>query len=156
MFEKHGFRDIDFEGVDNEVKKTQVGLFFGSFNPVHVGHCILANFMLEFTCLDEVWLVVSPQNPLKESRELLDDDIRLKMVEMAFSGFEKIRVSDIEFGMPKPSYTIDTLEKLERENPGCEFTLIIGGDNWSQFSQWKDYRRICSEYSILIYPRLGE
>ncbi len=138
------------------MKKKQIGVFSGSFNPVHTGHCILANFMLEFTFLDEVWPVVTPQNPLKNSQHLLDDVIRLKMAEMAFSDFDKIRVSDIEFEMPRPSYTIDTLERLEIENPDCEFALIIGGDNWSRFHRWKDYGKILSKYKILIYPRLGE
>jgi nicotinate-nucleotide adenylyltransferase len=111
--------------------------------------------MREFTYLDEVWFVVTPHNPLKEAENLLDDDIRLEMVQIALRDFENLQVSDVEFRMQRPSYTIDTLKKLSDENPDAEFTLIIGSDNWKIFDQWKDYERLRREYQILIYPRMG-
>lgn len=138
------------------MKKQQIGIFSGSFNPIHVGHVILANFMSEFTYLDEVWLLVSPLNPLKDSDDLLDDDIRLEMTKLATEGFDRLKVSDIELHMPLPSYTIDTLTKLSEEHPDKEFTLIIGGDNWTNFSLWKEYKTLLRDYKLLIYPRLGE
>ncbi len=137
------------------MKKKQVGIFSGSFNPVHVGHLILANYMREFTYLDEVWFVVTPHNPLKSAADLLDDDIRLEMMKIAVRDYDNLIVSDVEFDMPKPSYTIDTLTKLSAVNPDSEFTLIIGGDNWIKFPRWKENERLVKEYKILIYPRLG-
>lgn len=136
--------------------KKQIGIFSGSFNPVHIGHLVLANYMREFTYLDEVWFVVTPHNPLKETNSLLADDIRLKMMKLALQDFDNLKVSDVEFDMPKPSYTIDTLIKLRTENLDSEFTLIIGGDNWIKFPRWKDNERLAKEFKILIYPRLGE
>ncbi|MEA4950777.1 MAG: nicotinate (nicotinamide) nucleotide adenylyltransferase [Petrimonas sp.] len=138
------------------MKIKQVGIFSGSFNPIHIGHLILANYMLEFTYLDEVWFVVSPHNPLKETKSLLSDDIRLEMVRLAVMDFDDMIVSDVEFDMPEPSYTIDTLTKLKTENPRLEFTLLIGGDNWTKFYRWKDHERLVKEFKILIYPRRGE
>ena len=137
------------------MKKKQIGIFSGSFNPVHVGHLILANYMREFTYLDEVWFVVTPQNPLKSAADLLDDDIRLKMTELGLADFDNINVSDIEFHLPTPSYTIDTLTKLSALHPDSEFTLIIGADNWVKFPRWKENARLVKEYKILVYPRLG-
>jgi nicotinate-nucleotide adenylyltransferase len=138
------------------MKKKQIGIFSGSFNPIHVGHVILGSYMCEFTCLDEVWFVVTPQNPLKNADALLDDDIRLKMTQLALSNFENLKVSDVEFHLPRPSYTIDTLAFLKNSNPDTEFTLIIGGDNWTNFHKWKAYEQLRREYKIFIYPRLGE
>ncbi|MDR0334180.1 MAG: nicotinate-nucleotide adenylyltransferase [Dysgonamonadaceae bacterium] len=138
------------------MKKKQIGIFSGSFNPIHVGHLILGNYMCEFTHLDEVWFVVSPHNPLKNTDELLDDDVRLQMTRLALSDFENLKVSDIEFHLPRPSYTIDTLTFLKNNYPDAEFTLIIGGDNWMNFHQWKAYEQLRREFPIFIYPRLNE
>ncbi len=136
--------------------KKQIGIFSGSFNPIHVGHMMLANYMQQFTYLDEVWIVVTPQNPLKKLSELLDDDVRLVMTKLATDNYDNLNVCDIEFKMPIPSYTIDTLHQLSSQYTDCEFTLIIGGDNWENFHKWKDYQTILKEYKIIIYPRLGD
>lgn len=138
------------------MKRKQIGVFSGSFNPIHVGHIILASYIKEFTDIDEVWLVVSPQNPLKDANTLLDDAARLEMANIAIEDFEGIKVSQVEFDMPKPSYTIDTLNKLAAENPEADFTLIIGADNWNDFHRWKDYKLLLATYKVMIYPRAGE
>jgi nicotinate-nucleotide adenylyltransferase len=111
--------------------------------------------MKEFTFLDEVWLVVSPRNPLKKAENLLNNELRLKMARMAVEDYNGMKVSDIEFHMPLPSYTIDTMTKLTHDNPDKEFTLIMGGDNWSNLPRWKNYERLQHEFKMLIYPRLG-
>ena len=134
----------------------RVGVFSGSFNPIHIGHLILANYICEFTDLDEVWFVVTPHNPLKEAGDLLDDALRLKMVQLALEEFDRMKVSDVEFHLPRPSYTIDTLTKLASEHPDKNFTLIIGGDNWKQFHKWKESEKLINNYRLFVYPRLGE
>ena len=138
------------------MQKKQIGIFSGSFNPIHIGHVMLGSYMCEFTHLDEVWFVVSPHNPLKNAGDLLDDDIRLQMTRLALEKIENLKVSDVEFHLPRPSYTIDTLRFLKKNNPDTEFTLIIGGDNWNDFHKWKSYEQLREEFPILIYPRLGE
>ncbi len=130
-----------------------IGLFFGSFNPIHLGHVNLAEFIFEFSGVDEIWFVVSPQNPLKENKTLVEEHHRLKMVELAIEGKEYLKTSDIEFSLPKPSYTIDTLQNLREKYPEDNFILIIGSDNVAIFDQWKNYETILEEYSILVYPR---
>lgn len=135
---------------------VRIGIFSGSFNPVHAGHLILANYLCEFTDMDEVWFVVTPHNPLKEAGDLLDDDMRLEMTRLALEEFDRMKVLDVEFHMPRPSYTIDTLARLAKEHPGKDFILIIGGDNWKQFHRWKEYGQLISNYPILVYPRQGE
>lgn len=133
----------------------RIGLFGGSFNPIHYGHIRLARQLLALAALDEVWFVVSPQNPLKQQNDLLDDDLRLQMVEMALQREKGLRASDIEFRLPRPSYTWNTLQKLRQEHPGDEFTLLIGGDNWERFPLWYRADDIVRNYNIVVYPRTG-
>ncbi|MBS1764050.1 MAG: nicotinate-nucleotide adenylyltransferase [Bacteroidetes bacterium] len=133
----------------------KVGLFFGSFNPVHNGHMIIANYFAEFSDLGQVWFVVSPHNPLKAAGSLLNDYQRLQLVEMAIGDYRKIRLSKIEFGLPKPSYTINTLAHLQEKFPKHEFVLIMGSDNLHTFHKWKNYEQILQYYSIYVYPRPG-
>lgn len=131
----------------------KIGLFFGSFNPIHIGHLIIANTMLETTDLDEVRFVVSPQNPHKKRNTLLHEFDRLYMVERAISENYKLKGEDVEFRMPVPSYTIDTLTYLTDKNPDKEFVLIIGGDNLQHFQKWKNYEQILENYELYVYPR---
>jgi nicotinate-nucleotide adenylyltransferase len=131
----------------------KTGLFFGSFNPIHIGHMIIANFMLEHTDLDEVWLVVSPHNPLKKKATLANDYERLHMVNLAINDNFKLKASNIEFNLPKPSYTMDTLTYLTEKYPKRNFTLIMGGDNLKTFHKWKNYELILENYRIFVYRR---
>ncbi len=133
----------------------KTGLFFGSFNPVHTGHLIMASYMANYTALHEVWLVVSPHNPLKEKSGLSNMYDRLEMARLATENTEHIRVSDIEFGLPQPSYTIDTLIYLQEKYPEKEFVLIMGADNLVSFKKWKNYEVILKNYHIYVYPRPG-
>lgn len=128
---------------------------FGSFNPIHSGHLILANYMAEFTDLDEVWFVVSPQNPLKKKAGLLADIHRLALVRLAVEDQQKLKVTDIEFKMPRPSYTIDTLTWLSDKYPEHKFVMICGTDIFSHFHKWKNYREILHQYQLYVYPRPG-
>lgn len=130
-----------------------IGLFFGSFNPIHLGHTQLAEYIFEYSGVDEIWYIVSPRNPLKEQSELIDEHLRFRLIEMATEGKDYLKVSDIEFNMPKPSYTINTLQALSEKYPEDNFILLIGSDNMQIFDQWKDYQTILNEYSILVYPR---
>lgn len=131
----------------------KIGLFFGSFNPIHVGHLIIANTMAHTTDLEQVWFVVSPQNPFKKNKSLLHEFDRLKMVELAISDNPKFKATDVEFSMPKPSYTIDTLTVLAEKYPQHEFMLIMGEDNLVQFENWKNYDKILEYYQLYVYPR---
>lgn len=130
-------------------------LFFGSFNPIHVGHLIIANSMLQQEGLDEVWLVVSPQNPLKERATLLDDQYRLEMVRRAVADNPRLKVCDIEMHLPLPSYTVVTLDALQEKYPEREFCLIMGSDNLATFTRWRNYEYILEHYRLLVYPRPG-
>ena len=131
----------------------RVGLYFGSFNPIHIGHLIIANHFVEFTDLDELWFVVSPQNPLKKKQSLLDDTHRLAMVKIAIDDNPKFKASDIEFDMPQPSYTIDTLTYLTEEYADNDFVLIMGEDNLQSIEKWKNYELLLKNYSVYVYPR---
>lgn len=133
----------------------KIGIYSGSFNPVHIGHLALANYLCEFEGVDEVWFLVTPHNPLKEQGELMDDEQRLRLVQLAVEGYPRFRASDFEFHLPRPSYSIHTLEALRRSYPETEFTLIIGSDNWLCFDRWFEAKRIVSEFGLLIYPRPG-
>lgn len=133
----------------------KIGLFFGSFNPIHAGHLIIANYLAHHADLDQVWLVVSPHNPLKSKSDLVNMYDRLEMVRLATELAEKIRVSDIEFKLPQPSYTIDTLTHLKERYPEHQFTLIMGADNLKSLKRWKNYELLLRDYSILVYPRPG-
>lgn len=135
------------------MKKT--GLFFGSFNPIHVGHLIIANSMLTGSELEEVWFVVSPQNPLKERSTLLADYHRLQMVRVAIEENYKMRACDVEFHLPIPSYTVVTLAHLGELYPDREFSLIMGSDNLDNFHRWRNYEHILENYEIFVYPRPG-
>jgi nicotinate-nucleotide adenylyltransferase len=132
-----------------------VGLFFGSFNPVHIGHMALANYMLEFVPFDEVWFVLSPQNPFKDKSILLDQSHRLVLLNIAIDDHPKMRASTIEFNLPKPSYTINTLVHLEEKHPHHKFALLLGQDNLKNFAKWKNYEEILRKYHLYIYPRPG-
>lgn len=133
----------------------KVGLFFGSFNPIHVGHVIIANHMVEFTDLDEVWLVVSPQNPFKTKASLLHQNHRLELVFRATEDYLKIKPSDIEFQLPQPSYTSTTLAYLEEKYPQHQFALIMGADNLVSLHKWHNSKWLMDSFSIYVYPRLG-
>ncbi|HOP14107.1 MAG: nicotinate (nicotinamide) nucleotide adenylyltransferase [Lentimicrobium sp.] len=132
------------------------GLFFGSFNPIHFGHLCIAEFLVEFGGLKEVWFIVSPHNPLKDKATLLSDQYRLEMVEAAIENDERFRVSDIEFRMPRPSYTIDTLARLSEQHPDRQFVLIAGTDVLPSFHKWKNYEQLLDQYRLMIYPRHGD
>lgn len=136
------------------MKKT--GLFFGSFNPIHMGHLILGNYILENTNMDELWFVVSPQNPFKDKKSLLNDHNRLDMVQRAVQNYPKMRASNVEFALPKPSYTIDTLAFLHEKFPDNSFALIMGEDNLAGLSKWKNAELLVKNHQIIVYPRLFE
>lgn len=133
----------------------KIGLFFGSFNPIHMGHLIIANLAYESTEIDEVWFVVSPQNPFKKNNNLLHEFDRIDMVQAAIEDDYHFRACDVEFAMPKPSYTIDTLTLLAQKHPNHEFHLIIGSDNLTLFPKWKNHEKILEYHKLIVYPRHG-
>lgn len=132
-----------------------VGILGGSFNPVHIGHMMVASYLVEWGYVDKVWLTLSPLNPLKEGYELLPDIKRLQMLTIAARGAEKIDICDIELTMPRPSYTINTLDLLAERFPDTRFRLVIGSDNWRIFDQWREPQRILDNYGVLVYLRPG-
>lgn len=131
----------------------KVGLFFGSFNPIHVGHMVLANYFLEYSDLKKIWFVVSPQNPLKEKKTLLPEHHRLQLVKLAIGDNVSMKASDIEFKLTQPSYTINTLTYLKEKYSKNEFVLIMGADNLENFHKWKNYEQILKQYEVYVYPR---
>jgi nicotinate-nucleotide adenylyltransferase len=133
----------------------KVGLYFGSFNPVHTGHLIIANHLLNYTDLEKIWFIVSPQNPFKENSSLLNEYNRLHLLKLSTEDDSRIKVLDIEFNLPRPSYTASTLPHLEEKFPGNEFSLIMGSDSFQNLHKWKNYESIIKNYSIYIYPRPG-
>jgi nicotinate-nucleotide adenylyltransferase len=135
--------------------KTKIGLYFGTFNPIHVGHMIIANHMAEHSNLDQIWLMVTPHNPHKEKNSLLDDRQRLHLVRLATEDFPKIKPSDFEFKLPQPNYTVNTLAHLQDKYPKNEFSLIMGEDNLKNLHKWKNYETIIENYEIYVYPRIS-
>lgn len=133
----------------------KIALFFGSFNPIHIGHLALANYVAEYGGVDEVQIVVSPLNPLKKASDMLPDEVRFELVKKAISGYPKIKAQDVEFSLPRPSYTYTTLSHLKAEHPENEYILVIGADNVESFHRWRDYQKILDEFEVIVYPRLG-
>ncbi|MFT3932266.1 MAG: nicotinate (nicotinamide) nucleotide adenylyltransferase [Chitinophagaceae bacterium] len=133
----------------------KIGLYFGSFNPVHIGHCIIANHFVQNTDLDRVWLIVSPQNPFKESASLLNEYHRLHLAKLATEDVNHLKASDIEFHLPRPSYTIDTLTYLKEKHPDHEFSIILGSDGLQNLHKWKNADVLAKNYRLLVYKRPG-
>ncbi len=133
----------------------KVGLYFGTYNPIHIGHMAIANYLVEFTEIEQLWFVISPHNPFKNKKHLLDDYQRLELVNRAIDDDPRFRASSIEFKLPRPSYTIDTLTYLKDSFPSHEFYLIMGSDNLESFPKWKNFEIILENYKILVYPRPG-
>ncbi|MDE7459203.1 MAG: nicotinate-nucleotide adenylyltransferase [Muribaculaceae bacterium] len=138
-----------------DLQKEIVGILGGSFNPVHIGHMMLAQYLTQWKYVDRVWLTLSPLNPLKEAAGLIPDMKRLAMITLATKGAVDIETCDIELSMPRPSYTIDTLDLLSKRHKNKRFKLIIGSDNWRIFDKWREHQRILDEYGVLVYPRPG-
>ncbi|MGV8096889.1 MAG: nicotinate (nicotinamide) nucleotide adenylyltransferase [Mangrovibacterium sp.] len=134
----------------------KIGLYFGTFNPIHIGHMVIANYMVEFTEIQQLWFVISPQNPFKEEKHLLKDYHRLAMVNRAIEDDNRFRASSIEFKLPKPSYTIDSLTYLREAYPNHEFYLLMGSDNLKHFHKWKNADLILKDHHLLVYPRPGD
>ncbi len=133
----------------------KIGLFFGSFNPIHIGHLIIANHIVEHTDLQKIWFVISPQNPLKPASSLLNEYHRLHLVQLAIESDSRFKSSNIEFGLPRPSYTIDTLTYLSEKHPKHQFSIIMGGDSYQNLNNWKNYELILKNYSVIVYNRAG-
>jgi len=133
----------------------KIGIFPGSFNPVHIGHLAIANYIAEYTDLDEIWFLITPKNPLKTYSELMDHQFRLELIEKSIGDYPKFKTCTIEWDMPQPSYTINTLQRLRMNYPEHQFTLLIGSDNWDTIHRWKDYQILLKNFKTLIYPRPG-
>jgi len=132
----------------------KVGLFFGTFNPIHIGHMIIANYIVEFSDLDEVWFVITPQSPFKQKMSMLSNHHRLSIANIAVENYPKLKTSDIEFNLPQPNYTINTLAYIEEKYPEKQFCLIMGEDNLKGFHKWKNYETILQNYELYVYPRI--
>jgi nicotinate-nucleotide adenylyltransferase len=137
-------------------KLKKIGLYFGSFNPIHIGHLIIANHLVEHTNLDEVWFMVTPHNPHKEKKTLLADIHRLELVRRAVEDYSKLKASNLEFDLPQPSYTVNTLAYIKEKHPDYSFSLIMGEDNLKSFPKWKNYETILKYYNIYVYPRISQ
>ncbi|GAB1450744.1 nicotinate (nicotinamide) nucleotide adenylyltransferase [Draconibacterium sp.] len=135
--------------------RLKVGLYFGSYNPIHIGHLAIANYIVEYTDIDQLWFVVSPQNPFKKKENLLEDYHRLELVNQSIENDDRFRASNIEFNLPKPSYTIDTLTYLHERHPGYSFSILMGSDNLESFHKWKNSEIIIENYGVKVYPRPG-
>ena len=135
--------------------KLHIGLFFGTYNPIHIGHMAIANYLVEFTEINQLWFVVSPQSPFKKKSNLLDNFQRLELVHRAIDNDPRFRASNVEFNMPKPSYTSDTLAYLKEQHPDYQFSIIMGSDNLENFHKWKNYETIIANHGIIVYPRPG-
>lgn len=146
---------VPYHTGEEPQKRLRIGIFGGSFNPIHVGHIALGRAILESGEIDELWFLVSPQNPLKPQAELKDEAIRLQLAQKAIADEPRMRASDFEFKLPRPSYTWHTLCALSAAYPDCEFRLIIGGDNWACFNRWYRYADILRSYRLIVYPREG-
>jgi nicotinate-nucleotide adenylyltransferase len=131
----------------------KIGLYFGSFNPVHVGHLIIANHFANNTDLEQIWFVISPQNPLKKEGSLLNEEHRKHLIDLCIEGEKKLRTSNVEFKLPKPSYTIDTMTYLAEKYPKHQFSIIMGSDSFSNIKRWKNYEMLLKNYEIYIYER---
>ena len=136
--------------------RKKIGLYFGTFNPIHIGHMIIANYMVEFSDLDEVWMVVTPQNPFKKKSSLLDNYHRLELVYIACEKYPKLKPCNVEFKLSQPNYTVNTLVHLEEKYQDKDFSLIMGEDNLKSFHKWKNYEVILEQYSIYVYPRVSK
>ncbi len=134
----------------------KIGLYFGTFNPIHVGHLIIANHLVENSDLDQIWFVVTPLSPFKKKSNLLANHHRLEMVYMATENYDTLKPSDIEFGLPEPNYTVNTLVNLEEKYPKYDFSLLMGEDNLKSFHKWKNYEAILENYNLYVYPRISE
>jgi len=134
----------------------KVGLFFGTFNPIHIGHLIIANYMAEFSDLDEVWFVVTPQSPFKQKASMLSNHHRLAIANIAVENYSKLKTSDIEFNLPQPNYTVNTLTYIEEKFPTNQFCLIMGEDNLKGFHKWKNHETILQNYELYVYPRISD
>jgi nicotinate-nucleotide adenylyltransferase len=141
--------------MQKEVSKIKTGIYSGSFNPIHIGHLALANWLCEFTEIEELWFLVTPHNPLKQKDDFIDDSTRYEWVKKAIADYPKFKASDFEFTLPQPTYSIYTLQALEKAYPDREFYFIMGADNWQYISRWFEYEKIISNYPILVYPRKG-
>ncbi|MDO9276639.1 MAG: nicotinate (nicotinamide) nucleotide adenylyltransferase [Lutibacter sp.] len=134
----------------------KIGLFFGTFNPIHIGHLIIANYMVEFTDLAEVWFVVTPRSPFKQKETLLSNHHRLALANIAVENYPKLKTSAVEFNLPQPNYTINTLIHIEEKFPNHQFCLLLGEDNLKGFQKWKNYETILKNYELYVYPRISE